>query len=193
MANAVDDERSVPTQVEPPAPPGHPFDAEIEAERAGWYELLSLVHSLHPDEIARPGYYRNPDWSVADLVAHLGTWLAEAGIQLRRIEAGTYTTPDLDIDALNAEFRAAMKGQPWDVILTQAQASRGRMLEVWYALPNRSDDAAWWVAKAGAQHYREHLASLRSWVSTLHGARRIAPTGPFVAPVRRNAAQEDGP
>ena len=171
MANAVDRESSAPPQVEPPAPRGHPFDGEIEAERAGWYELLDLVRSLDPDEIARPGYYRNPDWSVADLVAHLGTWLAEAGVQLRRIEAGTYRTPDIDIDALNAEFRAAMKGQPWDVILTQAQASRHRMLEVWYALPSRSDDAAWWVAKAGAQHYREHLAPLREWVSTLHGAR----------------------
>ncbi len=102
-------------------------------------------------------------------MAHLGTWLAEAGIQLRRIEAGTYTTPDLDIDALNAEFRAAMKGQPWDVILTQAQASRHRMLEVWYALPARNDAAAWWVAKAGAEHYREHLGRLRTWVSELHG------------------------
>lgn len=169
MAKPVDREILVPTQIEPVAPPGHPFDAEIEAERAGWYELLELVHSLDPAEIAQPGYYRDPDWSVADLVAHLGTWLAEAGIQLRRIEAGTYRPRELDIDALNAEFRAAMRGQPWDVVLTQAQASRHRMLEVWYALPSRSDTAAWWVAKAGAEHYREHLGRLRTWVSELHG------------------------
>ncbi len=171
MAKPIDEVNSVPTPVEPRAPWGHPFDAEIEAERAGWYELLELVHSLDPAEIARPGYYSDPDWSVADLVAHLGTWLAEAGIQLRRIEAGTYRPRDLDIDALNAEFRAAMRGQPWDVILTQAQASRHRMLEVWYALSSHCDAAAWWVAKAGAEHYREHLGRLRSWVSTLHGAR----------------------
>ena len=25
-----------------------------------------------------PGYYHDPDWSVRDLVGHLGTWLAEA-------------------------------------------------------------------------------------------------------------------
>ena len=171
MAKPVDRELSVPTQIDPSAPSGHPFDAEIEAERAGWYELMELVHSLDPAEIARPGYYRDPDWSVADLVTHLGTWLAEAGIQLRRIEAGTYRPRDLDIDVLNAQFRAAMRGQPWDVILTQAQASRHRMLEVWYALPSRTDAAAWWVAKAGAEHYREHLGRLRSWVAKLHGAR----------------------
>jgi hypothetical protein len=155
----------------PAVPVGHPFDAEIEAERAGWDELLELIHTLDPVEIARPGYYRDPDWSVVDLVAHLGMWLAEAGIQLERIRAGTYERKDVDIDALNAEFLSGMHGQPWSVVLTQAQASRYRMLEVWYALPFRGDDAAWWVAKAGADHYREHLGRLRSWVAALHGDR----------------------
>ena len=169
MAKPIDRVNSAPALVEPASPHGHPFDAEIEAERAGWYELLELVRSLAPADIVRPGYYRDPDWSVADLVAHLGTWLAEAGRQLRRIEAGTYRPSDLDIDAKNAKFRAAMSGQPWDVILTQAQASRHRMLKVWYALPSRTDAAAWWVAKAGAEHYREHLGHLRSWVRELHG------------------------
>jgi hypothetical protein len=171
MADPIDREASIPGSSEPAVPLGHPFDAEIGAERAGWYELLDLVRSLDPDEVEQPGYYSDPDWSVADLVAHLGTWLAEAGIQLERIGAGTYEPCDLDIDALNAEFRAAMSGQPWEVILTQAQASRYRMLEVWYALPFRSDAAAWWVAKAGADHYREHLGRLRSWVSALHANR----------------------
>ena len=169
MARPIDREQVARTSIEPAVPHGHPFDAEIEAERTYWYELIGLVHSLDLDEINQPGYYRDPDWSVADLVAHLGTWLAEAGIQLRRIEAGTYRSRDLDIDAMNAEFRAAMSGQPWDVILTQAQASRNRMLRVWYALPFRTDAAAWWVAKAGAEHYREHLGQLRSWVVELHG------------------------
>ena len=175
MTKPVDREISVPNQVEPAAPADHPFDAEIEAERVGWYELLELVHSLDPAEIAGPGYYRDPDWSVADLVAHLGTWLAEAGIQLRRIEAGTYRPRDLEIDALNAEFRAAMSGQPWEAILTQAQASRHRMLEVWYGLPFRTDAAAWWVAKAGPEHYREHLGRLRDWVSELRARRERRP------------------
>jgi hypothetical protein len=168
MAKPVDQEASVPPLLEPRAPRGHPFDAEIEAERAGWYELLELVDSLDPDEIARPGYYRDPEWSVVDLVAHLGMWLAEAGIQLERIRAGTYEPREIDINALNAEFLSGMHGQPWSVVVTQAQASRSRMLEVWYSLTSRSDAAAWWVAKAGAEHYREHLDRLRSWVATVH-------------------------
>ena len=43
MAKPVDREISVPEQVEPTAPRDHPFDAEIEAERAGWEELLELI------------------------------------------------------------------------------------------------------------------------------------------------------
>lgn len=160
-------ETAVATTPDPAAPSGHAFDAEITAEQRGWNEIMELVRSLDPDAIARPGYFSDPDWSIADLVAHLGTWLAEAGIQIERIRAGTYEPREIDIDALNAQFHAAMSGQPWDVILTQAQASRYRMLKVWYRLPTRSDDAAWWVAKAGAEHYREHLDRLRAWVSTL--------------------------
>lgn len=171
MSVPVDRQLAVPTHAEPDVPPGHPFDAEIDAERIGWHEVLALVHSLGPDEVVEPGYYRDPDWSVADLVAHLGTWLAEAGIQLERIGAGTYEPRDVDIDALNAEFRTAMRDQPWSVILTQAQASRNRMLAIWYALPTRTDAASWWVAKAGADHYAEHLDRLGEWVHLLHERR----------------------
>lgn len=167
MATPIDREAMVPGANDLTSPPGHPFDSEIAAEREGWYELIGLVQPLGPDEADRPGYYHDPDWSVADLVAHVGTWLAEAGNQLEQIGAGTYEPRDLDIDTLNEQLRAAMSGQPWEVILTQAQASRSRMLEVWYALPVRTDAAAWWVAKAGAEHYREHLGRLRAWVGAM--------------------------
>lgn len=171
MPVPIDEEVVVPSLPDPDIPQGHPFDAEIEFERIRWYELLALVRSLSADEVVEPGYYRNPEWSVADLVAHLGTWLAEAGIQLERIGSGTYEPSDVDIDALNAQFRAAMRDQSWEVILTQAQASRSRMLEVWYALPLRTEAASWWVAKAGADHYEEHLDRLEEWVQSLHERR----------------------
>ena len=159
---------AVPT----PTPPVlHPFAAEIEAERVGWYEMTRLVHPLDLEDILEPGYYRDPDWSIADMVAHIGTWLAEAGVQLLRIGAGTYEPREIDIDARNAELRAAMGDQPWSVIHTQAEAARSRMLHAWYGLPVRNDDAAWWVAKAGPDHYAEHLGRLREWVGILRGRR----------------------
>jgi hypothetical protein len=43
------------------APAGHPYRVEIEAERQGSYEVVSLVRSLTPDECLVPGYYRHPE------------------------------------------------------------------------------------------------------------------------------------
>jgi hypothetical protein len=155
----------------PPAPADHPYAAAIDAEREGWYDFAGLVRRLTPAECLRPGYYHDPDWNVRDLVAHVGTWLAEAGAQFERISAGTYEGHDLDIDALNAGFLAAMRGQPWEVAWAQANAGRTRMLAAWTALPAPSDEAAWWIRKSGSDHYAEHTDRLRAWVDELVAAR----------------------
>jgi hypothetical protein len=143
------------------------YATEIEAERRDWYELASLVRSLTPDECLVPGYYRDPEWSVRDVAGHLGTWLAEAEVQLEQITAGTYEGHDVDVDALNAAFLAAMRDQPWDVAWTQANAGRTMMLQAWYGLREPTDEAAWWVRKSGPEHYAEHLPRLREWVAEL--------------------------
>ena len=67
--------------------PDNPYLAELEAEHQGWYELAGLVRSLTPEECLVPGYYLAPDWTVRDVAAHLGPWLAEAEIQLERMSA----------------------------------------------------------------------------------------------------------
>jgi hypothetical protein len=157
--------------------PGHPYAAEIEAERAGWYEIAELVRRLTPDECLEPGYYRDPDWSVRDVVGHVGTWLAEAQVQLQRISAGTYEGHDIDIDALNATFLAALADQPWEVAWLQATAGRSRMIEEWYRLREPNDEAAWWIRKAGGDHYDEHVPRLREWVEELVGRRRAGWSG----------------
>src|SRR5262245_58339455 len=117
------------TAAAPTPPVGHPYADDIAAERAGWTQLLGLVRSLTPAECLRPGYYRDPDWTVRDLVSHIGTWLAEAQIRFIQMSAGTYTGHDIDIDALNAAHLEAMRDQPWDVAYSQAMAARTLMLE----------------------------------------------------------------
>ena len=154
--------------------PEHPYVAEIEAERRGWSELAALVRSLTPEECLVPGYYVDPDWTVRDLVAHLGPLLAEAEIQLERLNAGTYAGHDVDIDALNAAFLEALRDQPWDVAWVQANAGRTRMVQEWYALREQTDEAAWWVRKSGPEHYLEHIGRLREWVDELIGRRSNA-------------------
>jgi len=71
----------------PTRTPDQPYAAELDAEREGWYELAELVRALTPEECLVPGYYRDPDWTVRDAVAHLGTWLAKAAGELERLLA----------------------------------------------------------------------------------------------------------
>ncbi len=149
----------------------HPYAAELEGERSGWYALAALVRSLTPEECLAPGYYRKPDWTVRDVVAHLGTWLAEAQVQFARMSAGTYEGHDVDIDALNATFLVAMDGQPWEVAWIQANAGRTRMVEEWRHLREPNDEAAWWIRKSGVDHYAEHADRLREWTAELIGRR----------------------
>lgn len=146
--------------------PPNPYAAELEAERLGWYELTTLIRLLTPDECVVPGYYRDPTWSVRDVAGHLGTWLAEAEVQFERMTAGTYEGHDVDIDGLNAVFLDAMRDQPWDVAWIQANAGRIRMLQARRDL-QPSEEAAWWIRKAGPEHYGEHLPRLRGWVDQL--------------------------
>jgi hypothetical protein len=145
----------------------HPHSAEMAAERDGWYHIERLIRSLTPIECMHPGYFTDPYWSVRDLAAHLGTWLAEAGVQLERLGAGTYAGHDVDIEALNASFLQAMADQPWDVAWILATSGRSRMLSAWAALAEPSDEAAWWIHKTGPEHYAEHLPRLEEWVAEL--------------------------
>jgi hypothetical protein len=164
-----------PAGGEPVAPAGHPYLAEIDAERRGWYALVELVRALEPEECLIPGYYRDPDWSVRDLVAHVGTWLAQAEVELMQIAVGTYEGHAVDIDGLNRVFLAAMSDQPWSVAWVQANAARTRMLQAWFELRVPSEEAAWWIQKSGPEHYAEHADRLRAWVDELVARRGSDP------------------
>jgi len=150
----------------------HPYATEIDAERRGWYEVTALVRTLTPAECVEPGYYSEPDWTVRDLIAHLGTWLAEAQVQFERMMAGTYEGHEIDIDAVNASLLEGMRGQPWEVAWIQANAARTMMIERWFDLAERTDEAAWWIRKAASDHYSEHVERLREWVGELVERRR---------------------
>jgi hypothetical protein len=145
------------------------FSQLIAAEDAGWDEVHALMHGLTPEQTEQPGYYPE-DWSAKDLLAHIGGWLAEAGLVLERIRVGTYKPEEIDIESMNREFLALMKDVPLQTVRAQASAARARMLVAWGELPELTQEAAYWIRKAGAEHYGEHLPRLREWVTQLRSS-----------------------
>jgi Mycothiol maleylpyruvate isomerase N-terminal domain len=128
-----------------------------------WTELHELVDSMPHDKVDEPGYFIE-GWSAKDLVAHVGSWLAEAGVVLERIRVGTYRPEEIDIDAMNGTFYRAMHDISFADVRAQGIAARNRMLRAWRSLPEASPEADRWIAKAGPDHYAEHLPRLREWV-----------------------------
>jgi hypothetical protein len=160
------------------APPSIPQDylAEVDLEYARWSEISALIHLLTPDERLAPGYFRDPDWSIKDLLAHLGAWLEEAATQLTNIAARSYEPHDVDVDARNADVLATARNEPWERLWSQATVARSFMLQHWFAQRAPSEAANWWVRKAGAEHYGEHLPRLRAWVAQLVEIRTRPPS-----------------
>ena len=148
------------------APPAKWRDALIRREAAAWSELVGLVESLTPEQAERPGYFAE-GWSAKDALAHIGSWLAEAGLMLYRICAGTYRHDDVDIDALNQVFFETERYVEFEVVRAQCWAARARMMQVLAGLATRSPEALWWFAKAGPDHYAEHVPRLREWIEEL--------------------------
>jgi hypothetical protein len=145
----------------------HDRQRELLAEEDRlWTELHGLVDALPPDLVGEPGYFVE-GWSAKDLVAHIGSWLAEAGVVLERIRSGTFRPEEIDVDAMNAAFFDAMHDVAFADVRAQAVAARNRMLRAWRSLPTESPDADRWIRKAGPDHYAEHLPRLEGWVREL--------------------------
>jgi hypothetical protein len=143
------------------------YAAEIDLERARWKAITAFVEQLSANERMAPGYYRDPDWSVKDLIAHLGAWMAEARVELLDIGARSYVPHAIDIDERNAATLAATRPEPWDRVWARTTGARAWMLEAWFSLRGPDEAANQWLRKAGAEHYGEHLSRLRDWVAVL--------------------------
>jgi hypothetical protein len=131
-----------------------------------WADLHRLVDSLPEDRVGQPGYSVE-GWSGKDLVAHIGSWLAEAGVVFERIRFGTYRPEEIDIDAMNEALYELMRDVAFPDVRAQGVAARNRMLRAWRSLPEGSPAADRWISKAGPEHYAEHLPRLRDWVGEL--------------------------
>jgi hypothetical protein len=142
-------------------------DGELLAEEDRlWTELRGLIEGLPSDQVEQVGYFAE-GWSAKDLIGHIGSWLAEAGVVLERIRFGTYRPEEIDIDAMNKSFFDSLHDTAYPDVRAQAITARNRMLRAWGSLPEHSPEADLWIDKAGPEHYAEHLPRLREWVQQL--------------------------
>jgi hypothetical protein len=139
---------------------------ELPGEAESWQRLHELIDGLTPETADVAGYFEE-GWTAKDAVAHLGTWMARGATMLRQIAAGTYREGEIDVDAENERFLAAMRDVPLDTVHLQIAAAHAELLSAWAALPEITPPAAYWVRKAGPEHVAEHLGRLEAWVESL--------------------------
>jgi hypothetical protein len=138
-------------------------DRELPGEAASWLRLHQLIDRITPETAEVPGYFEE-GWTAKDAVAHIGTWMAEGAQMLRRIAAGTYREGELDVDAENERFLAAMRDVPLETVHLQVASAHAELLRAWAQLPKITPDALYWVRKAGPEHVDEHLPRLEEWI-----------------------------
>lgn len=139
---------------------------ELPGEADLWHRLHELIDRLTPESASIPGYFEE-GWTAKDAVAHLGTWMARGAMMLRQIASGTYREGEIDVDAENERFLAAMRDVPLETVHLQLASARGELLGAWAALPEITPPAKYWVRKAGPDHVAEHLPRLEEWVASL--------------------------
>lgn len=132
-----------------------------------WRELCATIDAFEPEQTLVPGYFAE-GWTAKDGLAHIGTWLAEAGAALEQIRGGSYVALRSDeLDTLNARFLDVMRDVPLPEVKAQAIAARARMLHAWTEMSDPDQAAIDWIRKSGPDHYMEHLPRLQAWLREL--------------------------
>jgi hypothetical protein len=130
--------------------------ARLESE--GWVEFRAVLDRLALSQMLEPGL--TPDWTVKDLLAHLGSWLAETVVILEQIQAGSWSKLERPVDEINADFYEAWKDVDLGSVRAELASSRNRMLQEWFEIDEISPDAEEWFRESGPVHYAEHLPDL---------------------------------
>ena len=130
--------------------------ARLESE--GWVEFRAVLDRLALSQMLEPGL--TPDWTVKDLLAHLGSWMAETVVILEQIQAGSWSKLERPVDEINADFYAAWKDVDLGSVRAELASSRNRMLQEWFEIDEIGPDAEEWFRESGPVHYAEHLPDL---------------------------------
>src|SRR2546421_2164389 len=135
------------------------------AEERAWQSFAAALARIPNSLREEVGYY--PDWSVKDMVGHIGCWHAEAVQILEQIRMDTFVRQRLDVDEMNRRFVEALRDQPVQVVKVECAASRTRFLQEFDLLETVTPDAEEWFVESGAAHYEEHVSRLVEWAEEL--------------------------
>ena len=136
----------------------------FEREEAAWQKLHAALSGLSTEQLLTPTLNAE-GWAPRDLMFHVGGWLAEAARQLERMRSGTFTEPDLDVDAINDEWFRLSRRLDAETAEAELMSSRARMLASLAALDEVTPSAQEWFEESGELHYTEHLRELRAWTA----------------------------
>jgi mycothiol maleylpyruvate isomerase-like protein len=131
-------------------------------EAAGWDTLVAEVDRIPPDRAEMPGAGAD-GWTLKDVLFHLAAWCEEAAGQLAAVREGRYRPPSIETDARNEECLRAGRAIDLASVRVRLERGRARMLAEWAAAGEPPPAATEWFAESGDEHYREHLAELRSF------------------------------
>ncbi len=137
-------------------------------EEEGWRELSDAVVALSPEQRELPGV--TPEgWSAKDLLWHIRCWLEELAGVLAEMREGTFLQEahEVDTDARNAAFFAQSRAMDLAEVTAAVDDARRRVQDSWDALPEVDEEAETWFSEESIDHYEEHLADLRRFVTQL--------------------------
>jgi hypothetical protein len=144
-------------------------DELIVEEDAACARFHEQLHRFDADRtsLERAGYHEA--WSVKDLLAHLGSWMAEAATILEQIRMGTHERTPLDVEANNARYHEVWKDVDLGTVRAEFWSSRNRMLEELGRLAEPNRLAQGWFRESGPKHLDEHTPRLREWADEVFG------------------------
>jgi hypothetical protein len=145
--------------------------------RAGRAQLESMLTQLTEEQMSIPGMQNN--WSVKDLLAHLGWWAHRiVGIypMLTRGETPESIGDNMSMDAINAKILNDCRDRPVSEVRQMEREAYQALLSLAETAPE--DDLfnpqrfAWtsgspfvnWIIGDSYGHYEEHIGALNQWV-----------------------------
>jgi hypothetical protein len=145
--------------------------------QAGRQQLDSVLVRI--DEERMPLVILHGEWSVKDLIGHLGFWENSVVTLFNTLRAGKTPPPTPELDALNAQILADSRKQSLAEVRRQEKAAYQKVLSLVHdATSAELFDPAHFPWTAGRafegfisdntyEHYEEHLPEVLAWLKRI--------------------------